>query len=256
MLSRFPLAPCALALVFSALSGTALAQATVKDDGRWRYALGAGASFSSGNSESSSVTLTGEAVRATNDSKWGIGGRALQSRSEGQTTADNAALGTQYDQNFSDRLFGFGKLDYLRDQPANLDYRASGSVGVGKHVVRAETTTWDVSVGLGYAKDQYASPSPVAGQLRDSYGRAELVLGEESTHKFSQTTSFRQKLGLFANLQRGSEYRAVFDAGLSVAMTDALSLTAGLTYRYDSAPTLNLNNSDLLFVTGISVKLD
>ena len=51
-------------------------------------------------------------------------------------------------------------------------------------------------------------------------------------------------------------YRGVFDAGLSVSMTQRLSLTAGLTYRYDSDPGEGLERLDTLFVTGIALKMD
>ncbi|MBC8055767.1 MAG: DUF481 domain-containing protein, partial [Rhizobiales bacterium] len=44
--------------------------------------------------------------------------------------------------------------------------------------------------------------------------------------------------------------------GLSVAMTNTLSLTAGLSYRYNSQPGAGLEKGDTLFVTGVSVKLD
>ena len=55
--------------------------------------------------------------------------------------------------------------------------------------------------------------------------------------------------------RRGGGYRGVFDSGLSVAMTNVLSLTAGLNYRYNSDPGPGLKESDTLFVTGIPVKL-
>ncbi len=254
---RAPFIFTALAgLALAAGTGAAHAQATVKTDGKWRHALGAGGSVASGNSTVVNLTLTGESVLATPDSKWSINGRALQSRFNGQTTADNSALGTQYDQSLSGPWFAFAKADYLRDRRANLSARTSGSAGLGKHLLRSETHTFDVSTGLGYVQDRYANTALVDGEPKSRYGRMELVLGEASTHKLGQTTSLRQKLGVFSNLEQGSKYRVVFDAGVSVAMTSSLSLTAGLSHRYDSAPTLSLNRSDTLFVTGLSVKLD
>lgn len=251
-----PALPLLLAIALAAGSPAALAQATVKDDGKWRHALGVGASVASGNSTISSFTLTGESVVATPTSKWSIAGRALQSRFNDQTTADNAALGTQYDRSLSGPWFGTSKADYLRDRRANLTSRSSASAGIGKHLVRSDTDTFDVSTGLGYVVDQFASVALIDGEPRTRYGRVEFVLGEESTHKLGATTSLRQKLGLFTNVERSSKYRVVFDAGVSVPMTAALSMTAGFSYRYDSAPTLNLNRTDTLFVTGLSVKLD
>lgn len=240
----------------AAVPGLVYAQATVKPDGQYRYALGAGASYSSGNTDSASVNIAGDGVRATDTSKWQFGGKALWSRNDGETTAENVALGTQYDQDINRRYFGFGKLDFLRDTIANVASRESAYVGAGRHLIREENTTWDISAGVGYTQDHYVDAAVIQDESRTSYGRAELLLSEESSHKFTPTTSFRQKLSLYPSLSQGGGYRGVFDSGLAVSMTSTLSLTAGVTYRYDSDPGVGLKHSDALFVTGISVKID
>jgi len=234
----------------------AQAQATIKPDGQFRYALGAGASYASGNTNASSVNITGDGVRADADSKWQFGGRALWGRTEGVTTAESLALGTQYDRDFTPQWFGFGKTDFLRDKPANVSSRVSVYGGAGRHVIKSETLTWDLSAGLGYTQDHYLEPADVSGEFRTSYGRAEALLAEESTHKWTPTTSFHQKLSFYPALRSGGGYRGIFDSGLSVAMTSTLSLTAGLNYRYNSVPGEGLRKGDTLFVTGIAMKID
>jgi len=234
----------------------AQAQATVKPDGQFRFAFGAGASYASGNTSASSVNLSGDGVKATADSKWQFGGKANWARADGATTAENAELGTQYDQDITPMWFGFGKADALRDKPANVSARASLFGGVGRHVIKREGLTFDLSAGLGYTEDRYVDAADVNGALRTRYGRAEGLLAEESTHQWTPTTSFHQKLSLFPALRSGGGFRGVFDSGLSVAMTNTLSLTAGLNYRYNSEPGVGLKKGDTLFVTGISVKLD
>lgn len=107
-----------------------------------------------------------------------------------------------------------------------------------------------------YTQDRYITQAEVAGAMRTEYGHAEMVLAEESNHKWWDSTTFRQKLQFFPNLQKSGEFRAAFDANIAVAMNAALSLTAGLSYRYDSDPGAGLGARDLLFVTGVAVKLD
>ncbi|HZV93010.1 MAG TPA: DUF481 domain-containing protein [Caldimonas sp.] len=246
--------PCAVALATA--PGLVLADATVKPDGQFRYALGAGASYSSGNTSAASANLAADGVRATADSKWTFGGKALWARSEGTTTAENLSLGTQYDHDFTPDWFGFGSADYLRDEFANLADRYAGHGGVGRHLIKNDSTTFDISAGVGYTEDRYIDPADIHGELRGRYGRAEGVVAEESTHKLTQTTSLRQKLSLFPAIGSGGGYRGVFDTGLAVAMTPLLSLTVGLTYRYDSDPGVGFKHGDTLFVTGISMKID
>ena len=45
-------------------------------------------------------------------------------------------------------------------------------------------------------------------------------------------------------------------AGVSVAMTKRLSLTATVSHRYDSDPGPGLKKSDVLFITGVSFRID
>jgi putative salt-induced outer membrane protein len=245
-----------LACAMTVLPGPAAAQATIKPDGRFRYALGAGASYSSGNTSAASVNIKGDAVRATADSKLRFGGTALWSRSDGATTASNIALGTQYDRDFTAKWFSFASADFLRDSFANIDSQTSLHAGVGRHLIKRENLSFDVSAGAGYIHSRYVDPAVIHGELRERWGRAEAVIAEESTHKWTSTTSFHQKLALFPALESGGGFRSVFDSGLAVAMTPLLDLTVGLSYRYDSDPGAGLVHGDTLFITGISVKLD
>lgn len=252
-----PLAKSTLAFLAAAfMSAPALAQVTVKPDGRWRHLFGAGASLSTGNSETSSFNLTADSVRATGYDKWSLTGRALYAKVSGKTSSERFGAGTQYDRDFSPQWFGFGRLDFLRDRPVNLSLRSFVGTGVGYHVFRDDTGFWDLSTGLGYTNDRFTKPTDIDGRERRIYGRAELLLAEESSHRLTETTKLRQKLTLLPNLEDPGTYRAEFDTAISVAITEKLSLTTGFTYRYNSEPGEGLKRGDALFVTGVSLRLD
>ncbi len=244
----------AAALVLPALSS---AQVTMKPDGEFRSLWTLASSVSGGNTEASSVTLTGEAVKQTDHSKWLSLGRVYYARDSDKTTASNVALGTQYDQDlFNNDYFAVAKLDYLRDRPANVVSRVSAYAGLGRHLIRTDANTWDAFGGFGYSEDRYINPAEVAGELRLRYGRTEGVLSESSNHKLTPSTTFKQKLEYYPDLRNTGEYRAVFDTGLSVAMTATWQLTTGVLYRYNSAPGGSLKHYDVMFLTGISMRFD
>jgi putative salt-induced outer membrane protein len=245
-----------LAGLLAVAPAIAFAQATVKPDDQFHYALGAGASYSSGNTSAASVNVSGDGIRMSDHDKLRFGGKALWSRDDGTKTAENLTLGTQYDRDIDPVWFGFGSADFLRDQFANISARYSLHGGVGRHLIKRDDLTFDVSTGLGYTEDRYVDAADIQGRLRDRYGRLEALVAEESTHQWTQSTSIRQKLSLFPALRSGGGYRGVFDSGLAVSMTPTLSLTVGLSYRYDSDPGVGLKKGDALFVTGISVKID
>lgn len=234
----------------------ALAQVTVKPDGQWRALFTAGASVSAGNSDSTSINLSGEAVRATSGDKLTLNGRALYVNEDGSASENRVAGGVQYQRDLNTRLFGFGQFDALRDEPANLSLRASVGAGLGWHVIRRDDLGFDVSAGLGYTHERYIDPQATNGGSRDGYHNVELILAEESTHQLTETTKFRQKLTLLPNVRDRDRYRAVFDAGLSVAINAHLALTATLSHRYNSDPGPGLKNGDTQFITGVSYRID
>lgn len=251
--SRWPVWFGSLLLLSAPLA--AHAQATVIKDGQWRYALGAGASLTGGNTRSSSFNVTGDAVQVKEDSKWALHVQSLYSRNNGSVTADNLGGNVQHDQDFSTDWFGYGRGDYLRDRPANLTYRASASSGVGRHMLRDDFNTFDLSTGLAYTLDRYINPVNVAGGPRDTYARVEWVLTELSTHRVSPTTSLRQRLDVAKDVRGGSS-RANLDSGIAVSITRSLNLTASFVLRYNGDPGEGVKKVDTLLVTGIALKID
>lgn len=241
------------ALIAPALSQ---AQVTLEPDGRWRYLLTAGANVSSGNNDAGSLNLAAEGAQQTPYDKWTWVAKADHARNAGVATTDRYGLRTQYNRDISPDWFGFGSGETLRDKLANIAARYSVASGVGRHVWREDGEFFDVSVGLGYSHDRFVAPTNVAGATRDEYGRIELVLAEESSHRLTDTTSLRQKFTLYPNLRDSGKYRAVLDTGLTVAMTPTINLSAGLSYRYDSDPGTHLEKGDAMFVTGVSLRFD
>lgn len=232
------------------------AQVTLKPDNTWRYLFTAGANATSGNSSSSALNLQVEGVRLSDNDKWSFNGQLQSARNNGTTTSERYLAGTQYNRDISGRMFGFGSADFLRDELANINSRSTLAGGLGLHLVESERHTFDVRTGLAYTQDSYVNAALVDGEFRDRYGRAELVLGEESNHKLTETATFQQKLTVFPNLRDSGQRRAVFDTKISVAMTKSLNLTAGLSMRYNSDPGNNLKTTDTALVTGVSWRFD
>ena len=246
----------ALTLALPLAQAQVQAQAKVKPDGQWRAALGLGASVASGNSSASNVSLTGEAVRATDATKSSLYGALQYARSDGETTNEQLRLGGRHDRDIGETTFAFGGLDLERNTPANVSLRTQLNAGLGMHVIESATTTLDVFAGLGYTADRYVTATVVDGATRERYGYASLLLGVESTHAWTDTTDFKQRLNVYPNLRHRGEYRATWDAGLSVAMNKTLSLSVGLAVAHNSEPGDGRKATDTLLTTGVSVTFD
>ncbi|TMH00305.1 MAG: DUF481 domain-containing protein [Betaproteobacteria bacterium] len=211
--------------------GHTQATATVTPDDRWHFALGAGASVLSGNTESRSLNAGGEAVHMSDHDRFGLYGRTLDVQTPAQRTRTLGA-GGQYNRDFS------------------------LAFGLGYHAMKTDASTADLTAGLAATDDRYVLPAIIAGTERSRYVRAETILGENSDHKLASGTTLKQKFALYNDQRNRGHWRAEFDGGLSVPMTASLSLTATLNHRYDSEPGPGLQHHDTRFVTGVSMKLD
>lgn len=164
-------------------------------------------------------------------------------------------MGTRYDHTIAGELFGFGGLDFSHDQIKKLSLRSVASAGLGYHVVKTTDHQWDIFGGLSYRKDKYKEPGVlINNELKTSLNATELMLGEESNHKLTESTSFKQKLAIYPNLSSSKGTRATFDAGLLVALNKTMSLSITVQDRYDSLAQAPIKKNDILFFTGINVK--
>jgi putative salt-induced outer membrane protein len=232
------------------------AQVTQKPDGEWRSLFTAGASIATGNTDAKSASLSADVIKLTTMDKWSLTGAGQYARSDGATTANRLAGSTIYSRDITPEWFGFGQLDLLRDLPSDLSVRTTLGSGIGYHVVKKPDQTFDLSAGLAYTMDRYSHPQLIVDETRSRYNHGEVLLAEESNNKLTANTSFKQKLSVYPNLLDTGDIRTVFDAGLSVAMTKQLALTATLSQRHDSHPGEGLGRNDTLFVTGLSLRFD
>lgn len=237
-------------------SGGAAAQATVKEDGQWRAALGASYSSSGGNTRATTLAVTGEAVRATAGDKTTLNAIGLYGTSRGTRTADQWRLGAKHDWNLTSQLYAFGLGEIESDSIADLQARLTMGGGVGWKIVNTEALKFDVFGGGAFVAEDYEGQRFIDGGLRSSYSYPSLLAGEESVHKFGQSTTARQRLVVYPNLKNRGEYRAQWDAGIAVPATQSLNLTAGLSLKYNSDPGSGVKRTDTLFTTGVSIKFD
>ncbi|MGE0800153.1 MAG: YdiY family protein [Lautropia sp.] len=245
------------ALALAAAAFGAQGQVASKPDGRWRYAIGAGATLAAGNSESAALTINGDAAYQDAARKITLYGNAAYGKSDDVVNTHHMAAGNRWNWELATPWFVFGQGDWFRDRLANLSYRVAANGGLGHHVWRHDNGDfWDLSAGLGYSRDEYSVPTLVADELRTRYGRFEALVASESQHALSDTTTLKQRLALLPNLDEHGEYRATFDAGIAVRMTRQLALTATLAVRRNSDPGTGVKKNDTLFVTGVTWRVE
>lgn len=232
--------------LFSTLVALALgAQAQSNLDGQWHGGISIGGAFASGNTSSKTLAATADGAKETPADKITLYGLANYARSGGTTTADLLRLGGRYDYNLTERTFAFGGGEAETNKAGGVDSRYALNAGAGYKVIRTPSTSWDVFGGIGYSGTRFTD-----GTTRNG---PELLLGEESSHKLSESTSVKQRLVVYPGTSKVGT-RATFDAGLATAISGGWTLNTGLAYRYASKVAPGLKRGDTLLTFGFGYK--
>ena len=140
----------ALILAMTALPSLCTAQDAEEPPKHFTGNLGAGFSFTGGNTDTTNFNISGELTydpKTKNIMK--ASGLYLQSSSNGIDTADRLTLGFRDEYSFSERFFVYGAMGYLRDPFKSIDYLLNPQGGLGYKPILTDRTELTVSGGAG-----------------------------------------------------------------------------------------------------------
>jgi putative salt-induced outer membrane protein YdiY len=213
----------------------------------WAGTLNLGFTQTAGNTETETFTLGANAIRATSRDKITVSYTQIYSSSSASgtdsTTANAKRGGIGYNLNVTPRVFVFGLVDLENDEFQSLDLRFAPAGGVGYHVMKTANTVFDMSLGASLDKEFFE------GGVDHSY--AEVLFGEELTHKFSKTISMHENLALFPNVSSVGNYRMNFDISAAAAIKKWMAFQISASDRYLSDPLPGRKTNDILFTTGL-----
>ena len=244
-MNRFTPTLGAIALVLTAQA----VQAQDEPDGRWHGGLSVSGAFASGNSSSRTLAANADASVATAEDKLSLYGIANYGRNKvngiDTTTADLLRLGGRYDFNLGPQWFSFGGVEGETNKAGGVRDRYNLNGGLGYHLIKDDVTSWDVFSGVGYTATRLTDGSEANG--------AQVLFGEESSHKVSETTTLKQRLVYYPG---GGDlgHRATFDAGLATQIRGGWTLNAGLSSRYASRVPVGTKKTDNLLTVGFGYK--
>jgi putative salt-induced outer membrane protein YdiY len=222
----------------------------------WAGTFDLGFTQTAGNTETETFTLGANAVRATTRDKITVSYTQIYSTSNASgpnlTTANAKRGGIQYNLNLTPRMFVFGLVDLENDQFQSLDLRFAPAGGVGYHAIKNANTTLDLSLGASMDKEFFSATAAVpAGSPSLNQTYAEVLIGEQFTHKFSKTVSMTENLALYPNVSSVGNFRMNFDIAAAAAIKKWLAFQISASDRYLSDPIPGRKTNDILFTTGL-----
>jgi putative salt-induced outer membrane protein YdiY len=217
---------------------------------RWTGALSLTGMVTRGNSETSNIAASLNAVRRSEHDRITLGAGYAYGREKDQDTGDESST--------VDNMFGFGKYDYFvskrlylfgavraeRDRIADLDLRFTPSVGVGYQWFETPTFNLSSEAGLAWVYEDYRD------QGSDDHFAARLAYHVDWT-PYKAVTLFHNLEWLPAFDDPFDDYNLNGDAGLRAAIFQGFFAEAKIEARYDSEPAPGAEKEDLRYVLAV-----
>jgi putative salt-induced outer membrane protein len=177
--------------------------------------------------------------------EWMFGGDANYGETEGTKTAESIRGYTQFNRLFTDRAFGYLRLEGLRDEIADVDYRFTFSPGLGYYFIKNERTFLRAEAGPGYVVEKQ-------GGVTDDY--ITLRIAERFEHKFNDKAKLWQSLEFLPQVDDWENFIVNAELGVETVLTESLSLRTYLQDTYDNEPAPGRKENDLKLFAGIAYK--
>ena len=211
----------------------------------WETSAALGLTLTRGNSET--LLFSGSIL---SEKKWDmnevrLGADATYGEDRDVKSSEAVHGFGQYNRLFTERAYGYLRLDALHDAVADVEYRVTISPGVGYYFVKNERTTLSGEVGPGYIFEKLGSNT-------DEY--ATLRIAERFEHKFNDRVKLWQSVEFLPQVDDFSNYLVNSEIGIDTSLTDKLSLRVFAIDTYDSEPAEGRDKNDLKLVTAIAYK--
>ncbi|MCX6926529.1 MAG: DUF481 domain-containing protein [Verrucomicrobia bacterium] len=212
----------------------------------WDISAAAGLTLTRGNSETLLTTANITAARKWGQNELGFGTDGAYGENSGTRSVETVRGFGQYNRLFTERVFGYLRVEGMHDGIADIDYRLSVGPGAGYYFIKNTNTTLRAEAGPGYIYERDSNG--------DTYSYMSLRLAERFEQKISATSKLWQSVEILPQVDKFSNYILNAEIGVEAAMTTKLSLQTYLQDSYHSEPAVGREKNDLKLVAGVKYK--
>lgn len=233
-----------IAAVAAALLATVASLAAADDK-----ALNVGLSFvaNSGNSDSTSLGLTGDYTSEFGE--WGLklSAVAIKAAANGDTTAERYAAAARGVRALSEEWDVFAGLSAERDRFAGYNLRGVGEAGVTLKYLRGGDHNLSFDAGLTWTRED-----PRSGGSYDYLGA---LLGATYLWKITESSSLGERFAFYPNFDESSDWRATSETILQASLSETTALKLSVLVRYDREPIPGFEKTDTTTMASVVIKL-
>lgn len=212
---------------------------------QWESSVNLGLSYTSGNSDTLLVTGGIETQKKTKRDEWDFGAKGAYGKNDGAVNNNMATGWGQYNYLFTDRFYGYARVDALYDGIADIAYRVNLSPGVGYYLIKSAATLLSGEVGPGYVFEK-------KGGIDANY--ATIRFAERFEQKIGNNAKLWQSVSYLPQITDWGNYQLNAEIGIEAPLVKNLSLRVVGSDTFNSQPAQGKKQNDLMLVGGIAYK--
>ncbi len=232
-------------------ASVASAQTPAPNTNRWESSAQAGLTLTRGNSDTMLGTFGATTHRKWDHDELSFGADAIygETKNDGVTTRNaNSIRGFgQYNRYFSDRFYGYGRVEGLHDESADIRYRVTRAPGAGYFFIKEKKVDLSGELGPGYIFERLGTNDSNYATLR---------VGEKFHWQLSDHARLWQTLEWLPKVEDFNDYIVNFEIGIEADITarGKVTLRTFLQDTYNSDPAPGREKNDAKLVSAIVYK--
>lgn len=212
----------------------------------WDISASAGLTLTRGNSKTLLTTANLLGAKKWNHNELSLGVDGAYGENDSVKSVESLHGFGQYNRLFTERLFGYLRVEGLHDGIADINYRLSVGPGLGYYFVKTTNTVLSAEIGPGYIYERDGNGT--------THSYMSLRLAQRFEQKISTTARLWESVEVLPQVDRFSNYIVNSEIGVETAMTKKLSLQAYLQDTYHSEPVPSREKNDIKLVAGVKYK--
>ena len=236
------------ALATAALAASAQAPAPAPAPApvpHWDTSAALGFTLTRGNSDTLLFTANILTGKKWDQNELAFGADATYGENDGNKNAESLHGFGQYNRLFTERAYGYLRLDGLHDAIADLEYRFTLGPGVGYYFIKDENTKLSGEAGPAYIFEK---------QGDDTTSYFTLRLAERFEHKLNARAKIWQLVEILPEVNDFNNYIVNAEIGVETTLTAKLSMRTYVQDTYDNQPAPDREKNDLKLVTALAYK--
>ena len=212
----------------------------------WASSISAGLTLTRGNSDTMLVTAGVVTDKTTPDNEIKLGADGAYGTSSSVENVDTIHGFGQYNHLFTDRFYGYARVEGLHDGIADLQYRLTVGPGAGYYFLKETSTTLAGEIGSSFVDQRL-------GDVDDNY--MTLRLAERFEHKFTNYGArVWENVEILPQVDKFDNYIMNAEVGIESALSKSISLKTYLVDNFNNEPASGRQKNDVKLVSGITYK--